>query len=105
MRLRRLPGLVGSFVGYCVWWATIGPFCVASDLPRLGSAERRPIRLASEPDQYPITELLGRILWFRSRLRWARALVILWRGAIFCAFILVVARASEVLTHRPPTAW
>src|SRR5437879_6569845 len=58
MRLRRLPGLVGSFVRYCVWWATIGPFCVASDLSLLGSTERRPIRLGSEPDQYPITELL-----------------------------------------------
>jgi hypothetical protein len=87
------------------WWITVAPFCVATDLPLLATSANRPLRLGGEPDNYPITELLGRLLWFRSRVRLARALIVLVRAAILCGLVLLVAKTIEVVNHEPMTGW
>lgn len=88
-----------------LWWATIAPFCVGSPLATLGASSRRPLDLGSEPDQYPTTELIGRLWSFRSRLRFARALLIIPRTLVLCAFILVLAHAAQLLGVRAASAW
>jgi hypothetical protein len=105
MRWRRIAGSVGSALRACAWWVTIAPFCIATDLPLLAASANRPIRLGGEPDNYPITELLGRLLWFRSRVRLARGLLLLVRAAIVCALVLVVAKSMEAINHEPMTGW
>ena len=42
----------------------LGPFALPTDLPRLATSARRPLDFKHEPDDYPITELLGRLLVF-----------------------------------------
>jgi hypothetical protein len=102
---RRIAGELGSALRACAWLVTIAPFCVATDLPLLATSTNRPIRLGGEPDNYPITELLGRLLWFRSRVRLARALVLLVRAGVLCSLVLVVAKSIEAVNHEPMTGW
>jgi hypothetical protein len=87
------------------WWATIGPFCVVSDLPSLGTPVNRPLALSGFSDNYPVTELLGRLLSFRDRLRSARAALILSRAVLLSAAIVLVGKAVEVASGRPQTPW
>ena len=71
----------------------------------LATSANRPLQLGGEPDNYPITELLGRLLWFRSRVRLARALIVLARAAFLCALVLLIAKTTEVITREPMTGW
>jgi hypothetical protein len=105
MDWRRFVRLVGTSLSNGAWWATIGPFCVASDLTELGTSVRRPLTLSGELDNYPITELLGRLLAFRDQLRLARAVFILSRSVLIGAVLLLFAKFVEVASGRPQTPW
>jgi hypothetical protein len=105
MRRQRLASSVGSVIRSGAWWATVAPFCWASDLPRLGAPADHSIHLGGELDHYPVTELLGRLLWFRGRLRLARSLLIVLRGIILGLILLLGARALEVVIRQPPSPW
>jgi hypothetical protein len=83
----------------------IAPLCWASDLPALGVAPIRRLTLSAEPDRYPVTELLGRLGWFRSRLRLTRSVLILLRAMLLCSAILVAAKGLQVLTGEPMSPW
>src|ERR1019366_6858302 len=105
MDWRRFVRLVGTSLSNGAWWATIGPICVASDLTELGMSVRRPLTLSGELDNYPITELLGRLLAFRDQLRLARAVFILSRSVLIGAVLLLFAKFVEVASGRPQTPW
>jgi len=105
MRWRHLTGSVATVIRSVAWWVMIAPFCWATDLRALGVASRRPLTLSAEPDRYPVTELLGRLGWFRSRLRMARSVLILVRASLLCGVILVGAKGLEVLTREPISPW
>lgn len=83
-----------------LWMFLVGPFCVASELRQLAISPRRPIRLSGDPEQYPVTELLGRVAVFQSRLRFTRAVVILTRTLVLCGIIVLAARVAQVITHQ-----
>jgi hypothetical protein len=100
---RRYLRYVGTGVSSGAWWATIGPFCVGSELTRLGAPSKRPLSLSGYGDNYPVTELLGRLLAFRDQLRMARTVLILTRAVLICAIVLLFARILEALTGRPQT--
>jgi hypothetical protein len=103
MEWRRFIRSVGTSISNGAWWATVGPFCVASDLQSLGTPTHRPLTLSGHDDSYPVTELLGRLLAFRDRLRLARAALILSRAVLISAIVLLLAKAIEVATGRPQT--
>lgn len=105
MEWRRLARRFSRWVGDLRWWVTISPFCVWSDLPRLGARPDRPLTLGDSSDQYPTSELIGRLWAFRGRIRFARALLILPRSLVICGLILLVARATQILSQRPPSTW
>ncbi len=105
MTWRRLAGKVGRAIRRGTWWVTIGPFCWATDLPELGASPAQPLYLGSQPDSYPVTELLGRLLSFRSRLRLVRAVLILCRAILLCAIVILLTKIGELITHQPPSAW
>jgi hypothetical protein len=52
-----------------------------------------------------VTELLGRLLSFRDRLRFARSALILSRAVLLSAMILLVGKALEVASGAPQTPW
>jgi hypothetical protein len=105
MRWRHLTGRVATFVRSVAWWVMIAPFCWASDLPALGIVPTRRFTLSAESDGYPVTELLGRLGWFRSRLRLTRSVLILLRASLLCGMLLVVAKGLQVLTREPQSPW
>lgn len=82
-----------------LWMCLVGPFCAASELRQLAISAKRPIRLSGDPEQYPVTELLGRIAVFQSRLRFTRAVIILIRTLVLCGIILLAARIVQAFTH------
>jgi hypothetical protein len=105
MGRQRLTRRIGNAISSGLWWATVAPYCWSTDLPRLGTPVPHSISLGGDLDHYPVTELLGRLLWFRSRLRLTRAVVIVLRGLTLGAALLLVAKAIELMTHQPMSAW
>ncbi|HVC34558.1 MAG TPA: hypothetical protein VNL16_13695 [Chloroflexota bacterium] len=105
MAWNRLTGQANGLIRDVAWWATISPFCVGTNLPRLESSAVERLHLAGETDQYPTTELLGRLWAFRGRLRFARALLIVPRSMVLCAVILLLARSIQVMIQRPMSGW
>src|SRR4051794_39477764 len=105
MAWRRYLRFVGSSLSSGAWWATIGPFCVASDLASLGASSKRPLSLSGYGDNYPVTELLGRLLAFRDQLRMARTVLILTRSVLIEAILLLIARIAELATGHPEAPW
>lgn len=105
MRWQRLARKVVGFIGDLTWWIAISPFCVRSDLARLGARTDRPLILGGAADEYPTTELIGRLWAFRGRIRFARALLILPRALVICGLLLLLARVLQALGQRPPSAW
>src|SRR5438105_718764 len=105
MQRRRFTEIIGYAVRDGVWLLTVGPFCFATDLPTLATSSFRPLVFDHDPDNYPITELLGRLLAFRSRVRFARSLILFVRVAILGGFILVAAKALQLATHEPMSGW
>jgi hypothetical protein len=105
MAWSSILGKLGATIGTAVWWTLVAPFCLATDLSRLGASKARPLRLSGAPDSYPVTELLGRLQWFRGRVRLARALLIVFRAIVLCALLLLVAKIYETSLDHPLTAW
>src|SRR5579884_443235 len=105
MAWRRLTGKVDRVIRDIAWWVMVGPFCTGNNLAALGAPTNRPLHLGGEADQYPVTELLGRLWAFRNRVRFARSLLILPRGLVLCAVILLLAKALQVVSLRPISTW
>ena len=105
MEWSRFTKTVNGHIRGVMWWVAVGPFCLASELPTLSVAEERPLRLSGQPDPYPSNELLGRLLSFQSRLRFARSVVILFRAILLCMAFLALARAVEITTHWLMSPW
>ncbi len=105
MAWRRLTGKVNRLIRDVAWWVMVGPFCAGTNLAALGAPAKRPLHLGGQSDQYPVTELLGRLWAFRNRVRFARSLLILPRGLVLCAVILLLAKAIQVASLRPTSAW
>ncbi|HLH73119.1 MAG TPA: hypothetical protein VKX96_07530 [Chloroflexota bacterium] len=99
--LHRVNDRVHGFA----WWMAVGPFCIATDLPMLTVSGGRPLRLSGEPNPYPSTELLGRLLAFEGQVRFARSLLILFRAVLICGVLLVISRALEIATHWMTSPW
>lgn len=105
MAWRRLTGKVNRLIRDVAWWVMVGPFCAGTNLAALGAPAKRPLHLGGQADQYPVTELLGRLWSFRNRVRFARSLLILPRGLLLCAVILLLARAIQLASLHPMSAW
>jgi hypothetical protein len=105
MAWRRLTGRLHRIIRDVLWWVTISPYCVGSKLSLLGAPGSRSLHLGGDPDQYPVTELLGRLWIFRNRLRFARSLLILPRALVLCGVILLVAKALQVVSVHPMSSW
>lgn len=99
MGARRTLRRAFSLLRLWTWTVLVGPYCVATELSRMAISSRRPLRLSGEAENYPMTELLGRITTFQSRLRFARAIPILIRTLVICGIILLAARLTQLITH------
>lgn len=98
-----LRGVIGRGLGLvqtAVWLILVAPYCAASELPALAISSKRPLRLTGEAEQYPVTELLGRISAFQSRLRFTRFLLIVTRTLVICGIFLLAARLTQLATHQ-----
>ncbi len=105
MAWRRLTDKVERAIRDVTWWVTVGPFCTGNNLAALGAPTNRPLHLGGQADQYPVTELLGRLWAFRNRVRFARSLLILPRGLVLCAVILLLAKVLQVISLHPMSSW
>ncbi len=105
MRWNQHTEKVGTALRASAWWVTIAPFCLATDLPDLATSTHRPLYFGREPDNYPITELLGRLLSFRGRVRFARAIIIFVRAAMLAGLILLLAKTIQLSTRQPMSGW
>ena len=105
MELRHFFRTVAAALSNGAWLATIGPFCVASDLPSLGTPVRRSLNLVGQDDNYPITELLGRLLAFRARLRVARSTLIVSRAIVLGVTIVLLVKIGDLAGVQVSTPW